>query len=231
MLNSFQNSLKEFFMSIKFKAVLFDMDGIIIDSEQAVIDCWKITADKYGIPDIEVFCKKVLGVNSENTRKVFNKMYEGRFSYDDFKPEMRELFVTRFDAGQVPVKPGARELLTYLKDNGIKTALCSSTSEEAVKREMKSVGLYDFFDVYVCGDQVTRSKPDPEIWLKGLSKLGVEACDAAGIEDSYNGVRSSHAAGLYTFMVPDLIAPDDEMRSLADEILPSLNDVLARIRE
>ncbi|MBR1798085.1 MAG: HAD family phosphatase [Clostridiales bacterium] len=205
------------------------MDGVIIDSEQAVIDCWKIVADKYGIPDIESFCTSVLGVNAENTRKIFNSKYEGKFSYDDFKPEMRELFAQRFDAGQVPVKPGARELLSYLKENGIKTALCSSTSEAAVKREMRGVGLYDYFDAYMCGDQVTRSKPDPEIWIKGLQKIGVEASDAAAIEDSYNGVRSAKAAGLYTFMVPDLIAPDEEMRSLADEILPSLNEVLNKV--
>ena len=205
------------------------MDGVIIDSEQAVIDCWKITADKYGIPDIEVFCHKVLGVNSENTRKIFNEMYEGRFSYDDFKPGMRDLFNTRFENGDVKVKPGCRELLNFLKENGIKTAICSSTSEAAVKREMKWVGLYELFDVYMCGDQVTRSKPDPEIWLKGLDKLGVKADNAAAIEDSYNGVRSAKAAGLYTFMVPDLIEPDDEMKSLADEILPSLNEVMERI--
>ena len=205
------------------------MDGVIIDSEQAVIDCWKITADKYGIPDIEVFCHKVLGVNSENTRKIFNEMYEGRFSYDDFKPEMRDLFNKRFENGDVKVKPGCRELLNFLKENGIKTAICSSTSEAAVKREMKWVGLYELFDVYMCGDQVTRSKPDPEIWIKGLDKLGVKADNAAAIEDSYNGVRSAKAAGLYTFMVPDLVEPDDEMKSLADEILPSLNEVMERI--
>ena len=211
---------------MKFKAVLFDMDGVIIDSEQVVIDCWKVTADKYGIPDIEVFCRKVLGVNAENTRKVFNKMYEGRFSYDDYKPQMRELFVKKFDDGDVPVKPGARQLLMYLKENGIATALCSSTSEAAVKREMRAVGLYDYFDVFVCGDQVTKSKPDPEIWIKGMEQLGVKAPDCAGIEDSFNGVKSAKAAGLYTIMVPDLVPPDEELRATADIILPSLNQVL-----
>ena len=120
--------------------------------------------------------------------------------------------------------------MAYLKDNGIKTALASSTSSASVLREIVGAGLEKYFDQIVCGDMVERSKPAPDIWLEALRRLGVDAADAAAIEDSFNGVRSAKAAGLYTIMVPDLVQPDDEIRALADQVFPSLKEVLEFIR-
>ena len=136
-----------------------------------------------------------------------------------------------FDAGLVAVKPGVRELLGYLKDNGVKVALASSTSSKSVLREIIAAGLEKYFDEIVCGDMVTRSKPEPDIWLEALRRLNVEAKDAAAIEDSFNGVRSAKAAGLYTIMVPDIVQPDDEIRALADQVFPSLKEVLESIEK
>ncbi len=154
-------------------------------------------------------------------------MYGTEIDYDGLNQKKRELFARMFDAGLVAVKPGVREFLGYLKGNGVKVALASSTSSKSVLREIIAAGLEKYFDEIVCGDMVTRSKPEPDIWLETLRRLGVDAKDAAAVEDSYNGVRSAKAAGLYTFMVPDLMQPDDEMKALADQILPSLNDVKA----
>ena len=215
---------------MRFEAVLFDMDGVIFDSERAVIECWKLVAPEAGLKNIEEFCHQALGINSAATRELFVKMYGPDVPYDELNEKKRALVKQLFDMGLVAVKPGTRELLSYLKENGIKTALASSTSSASVLREIVGAGLEKYFDQIVCGDMVENSKPAPDIWLEALRRLGVDAGAAAAIEDSFNGVKSAHAAGLYTIMVPDLKQPDDEIRAMADQVLPSLKEVLELIK-
>ena len=214
-----------------FKAFIFDMDGVIFDSERAVIDCWKVIAPQYGITDIETHCIAATGLNEQATRKIFKEQYGEDMPYDEMRAKRKALFIERFDQGLVPVKPGTVELLSYLKDNGYKVALASSTSEGTVRRELGIAGLIEYFDVIIGGDKVTHSKPDPEIFLMAMEQLGVEAGESVIIEDSYNGVRAADASGAYTLMVPDLLPPTDEMREKADIIKDSLNDVLDWVKE
>ena len=216
---------------MKIKAFIFDMDGVIFDSERAVIDCWKVIAPQYGITDIETHCIAATGLNEQATRKIFKEQYGEDMPYDEMRAKRKALFIERFDQGLVPVKPGTVELLSYLKDNGYKVALASSTSEGTVRRELGIAGLIEFFDVIIGGDKVTHSKPDPEIFLMAMEQLGVESGESVIIEDSYNGVRAADASGAYTVMVPDLLPPTDEMREKADIIKNSLNDVLDWIKE
>lgn len=208
------------------EAVIFDMDGVIFDSERAVIECWKIVAQQEGVPDIEEHCRRALGINAEATRKLWYEMYGDKFPYEELAAKRRALVQQMFERGEVAIKPGVIELLTYLRENGIKTAIASSTSSPSVLREIKGAGLFGYFDEIVCGDMVKNSKPAPDIWLEALKRLGADSALSMGIEDSFNGVKSAKAAGLYTIMVPDLIPPDDELRATADIVLPSLNEVL-----
>lgn len=206
------------------------MDGVIFDSERAVIECWKVIAPQYGITDIETHCIAATGLNEEATRRIFKEQYGEELPYEEMRMKRRALFIERFDKGLVPVKPGARELLEHLKESGYKVALASSTSEKTVRRELGIVGLLELFDVVIGGDRVTRSKPDPEIFLMAMEQLNVTPGESVVIEDSFNGVRASHAAGALTVMVPDILQPDDEIRSKADLILDSLFDVLERVK-
>ena len=127
--------------------------------------------------------------------------------------------------GKIPLKTGVIELLTSLRDSKVRLALASSTSEPAVRRELTDAGVIDYFEVLVCGNMVKKSKPDPEIFLTACSLLNVEPKRAYGIEDSINGIRSVHAAGMHPIMVPDIIGPTDEMKELSEIILPSLIEV------
>lgn len=204
------------------EAVVFDMDGVIFDSEKLVIETWKSVADKYGIEGIEAMCREALGVNAVETKIAFLKRYGNDFPYDAYKKEMSALFHERASGGKLPQKPGVKELLTYLKGRNVKVALASSTRKEVVHRELKDGGLISYFDVIVCGDMVTRSKPAPDIFLKACELLGVSPENAYAIEDSYNGIRSAHKAGMKPVMVPDLAMPTEEMEHLTECILPSL---------
>ncbi len=213
-----------------FKAAVFDMDGVIFDSERAVIECWKQIAPQYGITDIETHCIAATGLNEEATRRIFKEQYGDELPYDEMRAARRAIFMERFDKGLVPVKDGARELLQYLKESGYKVALASSTSEGTVRRELGMTGLLEYFDFIIGGNNVTHSKPDPEIFLKAMAGLGVDPEESIVIEDSYNGVRAGHASGAFVVMVPDLLPPTDEILPLTDMVAESLTELLERIK-
>lgn len=207
------------------EAVVFDMDGVIFDSEVCVIETWKIIADKYGIDDIESACRACLGLNNAASEQVMYDNYGKDFPYREYTEERRALYHEKYDGGRLPMKPGVHELLNYLKQSGIKIALASSTRSQTVISELTDAGIIDYFDKVVCGDMVKNSKPDPEIFAKACELLEVEPENAIAIEDSFNGIRSAYAAGMKVIMVPDLMEPDDEMREKTVCILESLLEV------
>jgi len=207
------------------KAVIFDMDGVIFDSERAVIEAWKEVAGQYGVPDIESYCIQCLGMNASEARKRFTEIYSEKYDYDRLRDEKTQKVIKMFEDGKVGLKPGITELLVFLRTHSYKTAVASSTREAAVRRELTSADIIQYFDEIVTGDMVEKSKPDPEIFAKACEKLNVRPDQSIGIEDSFNGVRSSSSAGLYTIMVPDMIQPDEEIKKTADLILPDLISV------
>ena len=207
------------------KAVVFDMDGVIFDSERKVVECWIEIAAKYGIKDIEKLCKMCLGTNSAETKRIALQFYGEDFPYEERKKEQSDLYHERYDGGRLPMKTGVRELLEFLKEKGLKIALASSTRRIVVENQLRDAGLLPYFDMVVCGDMVSHSKPHPEIFLKACEELSVAPECAIAIEDSYNGIRSAHAAGMRPIMVPDMAEPTEEMERLAEVILGSLLEV------
>ena len=210
-------------ISRTFNAAVFDMDGLILDSERTVLNCWEKIGEKYGFEDIVTYGISVIGKNKQATVDEFKRVYGE--PGEPYERELRQIYNVLAEKGEVPLKPHTIELLSAMKNAGMKIAIASSSTREEVTTQMEMLGALPYFDTCVCGDQVTRSKPDPEIFLLACDALGVKPEDAVGLEDSFNGVRACKASGLYTVMVPDIIQPDDEMKGLADVILPSLEAV------
>lgn len=208
-----------------FKAVIFDMDGVIFDSERLVLEGWLALGKKYGIPDIEKVYPKCIGVNAIASKQVFLDFYGEDFPYDTYKQETSADYHAKYDGGRLPMKSGIRELLQFLKEKGYHIGLASSTRFEVVNQQLEDAGLLPYFDTLTCGDMVKRSKPEPDIFLKAAETLGVQPEECIVIEDSYNGIRAASRAGMFPFMVPDMIAPDEEMKQLASAIFNNLNEV------
>lgn len=209
------------------KAVIFDMDGVIFDSERATFLGWQELAEKYGFRDLEIPYRQCIGVNAVRTREIFLDFYGPDFPYDELSREQSANYHRRYDGGRLPLKPGVRPLLESLRAGGFFIALASSTRVETVTNQLRDAGLLPFFDRVIGGDMVTRSKPNPDIFLRALEGTDIAPDDATVIEDSFNGIRAAHAAGMEPVMVPDMLPPDDEMRSLARHILPDLDAVRA----
>ena len=208
------------------KAVLFDMDGVIFDSERAVLACWQEVGARFSLCGIEQVFVRCVGVNKQRTRQIFSEAYP-ELDFDRFDEAVRTLFLSRYDKGRLPLKPGVREILSALKEAGIPLALASSTRLVTVRRELDEAGLLPFFDAVIGGDTVAHSKPDPEIFLTAASLLDAAPADCWVIEDSFNGVRAAHAGGMHPIMVPDLLPPDAEMEEKAEIMVKDLFEAMA----
>lgn len=207
------------------KAVIFDMDGVIFDSERLVLEGWLELGKKYGIPDIHKVFPKCIGSNAVASKQIFLDYYGEDFPYDTYKQETSADYHAKYDGGRLPMKRGIKELLQFLKENGYHIGLASSTRYEVVRQQLEDAGILPYFETLTCGDMVKKSKPEPDIFLKAAETLGVNPQDCIVIEDSYNGIRAASRACMFPIMVPDMIAPDEEMKQLAKAIFSDLHEV------
>ena len=209
------------------RAVIFDMDGVIFDSERATFLGWKELAEKYGFADLEIPYRQCIGVNAARSREIFLDFYGADFPYDRLCREQSENYHRKYDGGRLPLKLGVRELLEDLARRRLFVAIASSTRTVTVEAQIRDAGLAGYFQRIVGGDQVARSKPEPDIFLEALRGTDIAPGEAVVLEDSFNGIRAAARAGMIPVMVPDMLPPDREMEQLARVILPDLTEVPA----
>ena len=148
------------------------------------------------------------------------------FDYDAFRGAVSGYMKKSLDEDGMPVKRGLPELLDYLKENRYQTAVASSSSRATVEDYLRRAGMEKTFSALVCGDMITRGKPEPDIFLKAAEELGAAPEDCLILEDSSNGIRAAHAAGMRVIMVPDLIEPTADLRAMTSKVCGSLHDII-----
>lgn len=209
------------------KAVVFDMDGVLFDTEQLCMRSWIQVAGEWGLHDMEAVFRQCIGLNGNDTKNLVKSHFGQDFPYDEYHARTSEWFWRDVEENGLPVMAGVREILPYLQESGWKIALASSSRYEAVISHLKRAGIGEFFSVVVTGDMVEHSKPRPDIYILACERLSVEPGEAYAIEDSPNGIRSAHAAGMKPIMVPDQIQPDAEMEEKSFLICKNLFEVMA----
>ena len=170
----------------------------------------------------------IIGRNAAGIEKIFRAAYGEH--HDAIHAEWSKNYKAIVNHQAIPVKEGVIELLTWLKENQIPTAVATSTHKEVAQRKLELARLSQYFDGITCGCEVSAGKPDPEIYLLAASRLGVEPTQCLAFEDSNNGVLSAVGAQMVTFQIPDLVEPNDEVKALNHYIVPSLHEALARLK-
>lgn len=212
-------------------AVLFDMDGLVLDTEKLYTRFWQEAACACGYPMTK---EQALGMRSLNRGAGLAKMqsYFGpEVDYDFIRQKRIELMDAFVEKEGVTLKPGIRELLAFLKERGIKTAIATSSPMERTVLYLTSVGLQNSFDELVSGYMVEKGKPEPDIYLYAAKKLGAEPCNCMVLEDSPAGILAAHRAGCVPVMIPDQDEPDEETRKLLYAKAESLAAVISLLNE
>lgn len=212
------------------KALVFDMDGVLYDTEKVSLRNWMKIADEMGLPDMESTHTKCIGVNRNDGIHILKDCYGEEFDGEAFLDHASRLMHEGWEKDGLPLMKGVIEILTYLKEKNIPVAICSSTRVPTILQHLKQTDMEEYFTEIIGGNMVEHSKPQPDIYLKACETLGFKPEECIGVEDSPNGIRSCHAAGLFTVMIPDLVQPTEELLSLCDRKEESLLTLLDYIR-
>lgn len=203
------------------KAVIFDMDGVVLDTETICFKTWELAARDFTIADYEKAEHACLGTNKKETENILKNFFGDDFDAKAFMERTSHYFYEIERAQGISLMKEVIPTLEYLSGK-YKIALASSTREVVVRRQLTNAGVIKYFQTITCGDQVTKSKPDPEIYLKACASIGIVPQNACAVEDSPNGIRSAFSAGLKPIMVPDKIMPDWEMKEKCFKIVEHL---------
>lgn len=211
--------------------LVFDMDGLIFNSERVVMRSWDWAGDVLGYERFGEHIYNTIGFNVKRREDYFREKVSPDFPMDRFTALTREKYHKIVEEEGLEKKPGVEELLKYAAGEGYRIALATSSRREHASELMYEQGLLKYFDGAVYGDMVTAGKPSPEIYIKACRKIKVAPCNALALEDAPAGIRSAVAAGLRAIMIPDLVEPDDSIRSMVWHRFDTLFDVLSLLKE
>lgn len=206
--------------------IIFDMDGILIDSERQSNEGWLWAAGQLGVDMPMWLIDSFKGAQAELCCKFFDDYYKGVIDYWEAKElRTRHVYKIRETEG-IPVKKGVNDIFEYIRNNGLKCAVATSTRRESAEKTLHEIGVWDYLDAVVYGDEVERGKPEPDIFLRAAKAIGVNPSEAVVVEDSINGIKAGYAADMRVVHIPDTIAIDDDIRKLTYMVCADLNGLI-----
>lgn len=206
--------------------IIFDMDGILIDSERQSNEGWLWAAGQFGVDMPMWLIDSFKGAPAELCCKFFDDYYKGVIDYWEAK-ELRTQHVYKIrETEGIPVKKGVKDIFEYIRNNGLKCAVATSTRRESAEKTLHEIGVWDYLDAVVYGDEVERGKPEPDIFLRAAKAIGVNPSEAVVVEDSINGIKAGYAADMRVVHIPDTIAIDDDIRKLTYMVCADLNGLI-----
>jgi HAD superfamily hydrolase (TIGR01509 family) len=209
-------------MADTLKAAIFDMDGLLLDTERPAVNAWAQATAEMGLSLPEAVVIGTIGRDWEATKRIILETLGDGAPYDALIERVQAIYHRFLTDGVVPVKPGAVEILRMMRDIGLTAGLATSTVRKSMEWKMRSAGLLYYFSASACGDEVSQSKPQPDIYLLAAKCIGVEPEYCVALEDSPAGIMAAKAAGMTTVMVPDLVQPDEEILKVTDYVVKDL---------
>lgn len=206
-------------------AAIFDMDGLLLDTERISFSAWKRAVADFGYDLKEEVFLRMIGRTREECCRELKAAFGDQFPCTLVEEKRTDYRRAEIQADGIPLKPGARELLEMLRLNRIPCGLATSTDSEVAMENLRIAGLSEYFEVVVGGDQIENSKPAPDVFLETAKRLGFPADACLVLEDSVPGIRAAHAAGMMVVMVPDMIEPSQDVVCLTEGVFASLLEV------
>ena len=206
-------------------AVIFDMDGVLIDTEKHYNAAWCQAATEAGFPFTREHALLLRSCEAEEGEKLMQGIFGPSFDYYAIRERRRELVRERLAQYGLEKKPGVEETLRFLRAKGIKTAVATATALDITKSHLTTIGVCDLFDSIVSAKNVAHGKPEPDVYLYACEQIGERPQDCMAVEDSPNGIMAAYRAGLRTVMVPDLTQPDEELTKYLYACVNSLSDL------
>ncbi len=208
------------------KGVIFDMDGVMIDTERQSTEGWIYAAKVLGVEMPMELINSFKGLPPKSSKIIFDEYYKGTIDYDEARNIRTEyIHAIRKNEG-VKMKKGLTELLDYIVSNNIACAVATSTQKSSAEKSLKSIGAYDKLNAVVYGDEVEQGKPAPDIFLRAAESIGVAPSNCIVIEDSPHGIKAGFAAGMRVVHIPDTVIITDEVRAMTYKICEDLSQVI-----
>lgn len=214
---------------MKYKGAIFDMDGVLFDTERIYQETWQEIAVKQGITLDGSFLRAISGTSGARMCRVVEEYYhvsDGNSIIAECMEQVRQKLSVH-----VPVKKGVREILDFFQDNGIGMAVASSSAAQQIEANLRISGIRNYFSAIVSGTEVSKGKPAPDIFVLAAERLRCAPEECFVFEDSENGVRAGYAAGCFTVMVPDLIEPSSEILPYCRKVCPDLEQAAREISQ
>ena len=207
------------------RALIFDMDGLLLDTEGLYKRSWRQAAKELGFDLHDALYLKLIGITVADAEDVLANEFGEEFAKETFHVRAAHLYEALQVSDGLELKPGVRELLVWAKENGVPCAVGTSTVQEEAKQRLVNHSLLEFFHTIIGGDMVAHGKPHPEIFVKAQTALGIEPEFCLVLEDAHSGLVAAQAGGMRSCLVPDLLPPSNESRELAEAIFQSLHEV------
>lgn len=216
-----------------FAAAIFDMDGLLIDSERPIMAAWIEAARTLDIELSHAQYLQCVGLAMVESKQILAALLGGVAAYQHAATQVTAALQLQRADGDLrplfPIKPGAAELLTALRGRGTRCAVASSSSSGQIQACLGSLDVLHHFEAFAGGDEVARAKPDPALYLLAAERLGVDPAECVAFEDSENGAKAALAAGLRVVIVPDLKHPPESIIGQALHVLDSLHDAMVHV--
>ncbi len=204
-------------------AVFFDMDGLMLDTEPITIKAKVIEGNKIGLGITEEMVRHTIGMSQKHVDEYFKSLFHEKYDHQYFIKKRREYLFQYMERYGLPLKKGLIELLEYLTSQNIPLAIVTSSTREIIEQYQQYGDVFKYFSHIITGDEVKEGKPHPDVYWHAAKVMGVDPHSSLVFEDSKNGVIAASKAGMKVIMIPDLIAPDEEVRELRPHIFSSLD--------
>ncbi len=199
---------------MKISAVIFDMDGIITDTEPMLAKYWCQAANEFGFPMEYKHALELRSLAGEYAAPLLKSYFGDKIDYRAVRNRRKELMEQEIAKNGLKMKKGVKEILDYLDTTEFKRAVATATDLERAERYLKMLGIYDRFSTLCCGPMVKHGKPAPDIYLMAAEQIGIPPSQCIAVEDSPNGIKSAYSAGMHPVMIPDLSRPDEQLKGL-----------------